>query len=695
MGGEGVTWVGQSHFTTDRHVFANLGDGTYFHSGLLAIRQSIAAGVNVTYKVLYNDAVAMTGGQAIGERPEGHSVLQIMQSLKAEGVTKLCLVTDEPQKYQGADLLAGVAVHHRDELDRIQREFREIAGTTAIIYDQTCATEKRRRRKRGKMEDPQKRIFINSLVCEGCGDCGEKSFCVSVLPKETEYGRKREIDQSSCNKDYSCVKGFCPSFVTVHGGALKKRKPGASVNFSTLPLPPVATALVQPWNILVTGIGGTGVVTIGALIGMAAHLEGKGATVLDQTGLAQKGGAVTCHLRIARSPNEIHAVRIAAGEADLVLGCDMVVVNDYWALSKIRAGRAHVVLNTYEAMPGTFTMKPDLAFPAKQIVDAVTFALDGAQPDVVDATDLATKLLGDSIASNLFMLGYAWQKGWVPISLDALMRAIELNAAAVEMNKTAFNWGRMAAHDIEVVRAAAGAAPSKNIATANADPLDDAAISRTLDEEIARRVAFLTDYQNAAYGNRYKALVDKVRAAEQQKSPGFTSLTEAVARYAFKLMAYKDEYEVARLYTSGEFEKRIRETFDGDYKLHFNLAPPLFAKKDAEGHLRKAEYGKWVFGAFKLLAKLKGLRGTALDVFGYTAERKGERQLIEEYFKTIDTLIATLEHDNHALAVEIASIPEAIRGYGHVKERHLAAAMTRQNDLMQAWRSPSLRTHAA
>jgi indolepyruvate ferredoxin oxidoreductase len=481
----------------------------------------------------------------------------------------------------------------------------------------------------------------------------------------------------------------------VHGGALKKRKPGASVDFSTLPLPRIATDLAQPWNILVTGIGGTGVVTIGALIGMAAHLEGKGATVLDQTGLAQKGGAVTCHLRIARSPDDIHAVRIAAGEADLVLGCDMVVVNDYWALSKIRAGRANVVLNTYEAMPGTFTMKPDLAFPAKQIVDAVTFALDGEKPELVDATDLATKLLGDSIASNLFMLGYAWQKGWVPISLDALMRAIELNAAAVEMNKSAFNWGRMAAHDIEIVRAAAGAAPSKNVATTNADPLDDVAISRTLDEEIARRVAFLADYQNAAYANRYKAVVDKVRAAEQQKAPGFTSLAEAVARYAFKLMAYKDEYEVARLYTSGEFEKRIRETFDGDYKLHFNLAPPLFAKKDAEGHLRKAEYGTWVFGAFKLLAKLKGLRGTALDVFGYTAERKSERRLIEDYFKTIDTLLATLDHDNHALAVEIASIPELIRGYGHVKERHLAAAMTRQNDLMQAWRSPSLRTHAA
>jgi indolepyruvate ferredoxin oxidoreductase len=607
------------------------------------------------------------------------------------------VMSDDIAKWSKPEMFpVGVEFVHRDELDTTQKRLREVPGTSVLIYDQTCATEKRRRRKRGKLEDPKKRIFINSLVCEGCGDCGEKSFCVSVLPKETEYGRKREIDQSSCNKDYSCVKGFCPSFVTVHGGALKKRKPGANVDFSTLPTPVIATDLAQPWNILVTGIGGTGVVTIGALIGMAAHLEGKGATVLDQTGLAQKGGAVTCHLRIARAPNEIHAVRIAAGEADLVLGCDMVVVNDYWALSKIRARRAHVVLNTYEAMPGTFTMKPDLAFPAKQIVDAVTFALDGEKPELVDATDLATRLLGDSIASNLFMLGYAWQKGWVPISLDALMRAVELNAAAVEMNKSAFNWGRMAAHDTEVVRAAASAKPSTAVATnADADPLDDGAISRTLDEEIARRIAFLADYQNAAYANRYKALVDKVRAAEQQKSPGFTSLTEAVARYAFKLMAYKDEYEVARLYTSGDFEKRIRETFDGDYKLHFNLAPPLFAKKDAEGHLRKAEYGAWVFGAFRLLAKLKGLRGTALDVFGYTAERKGERKLIAEYSATIETLLATLDHDNHALAVEIASIPEQIRGYGHVKERHLAAAMTRQNDLMQAWRRPGERVQAA
>jgi indolepyruvate ferredoxin oxidoreductase len=395
-----------------------------------------------------------------------------------------------------------------------------------------------------------------------------------------------------------------------------------------------------------------------------------------------------------------------------VLGCDMVVVNDYWALSKIRAGRAHVVLNTYEAMPGTFTTKPDLAFPAKQIVDAVTYALDGEQPDVVDATDLATKLLGDSIASNLFMLGYAWQKGWVPISLDALMRAVELNAAAVEMNKAAFNWGRMAAHDVDLVKAAADGTPMADdgvaaeasptyirdavgaASAATASPLDDSELSRTLDEQIARRVAFLTGYQNAAYANRYKALVEKVRVAEQQKSPGFTSLTEAVARYAFKLMAYKDEYEVARLYTSGEFEKRIRETFDGDYRLHFNLAPPLFARKDAEGHLRKAEYGSWVFGAFRLLAKLKPLRGTALDVFGYTAERKRERALIEDYFRTVETLVASLDHENHALAVEIASLPEQIRGYGHVKERHLAAAELRAEQLMDAWRRPAARDAA-
>jgi indolepyruvate ferredoxin oxidoreductase len=704
MGGEGVTWCGQAPFTETKHVFQNLGDGTYFHSGSLAIRQAIAAKVNITYKILYNDAVAMTGGQPVDGTL---TVPDIAHQVRSEGVQTIVVVSDDVAKWSRPEIFpAGVEFVHRDELEAVQKRLRETPGVTVLIYDQTCATEKRRRRKRGKMADPNKRIFINSLVCEGCGDCGEKSFCVSVLPKETEYGRKREIDQSNCNKDFSCVKGFCPSFVSVVGGGLKKNKGRADVDFSTLPAPAFASDLAQPWNILVTGIGGTGVVTIGALIGMAAHLEGKGGTVLDQTGLAQKGGAVTCHLRIARQPADIHAVRIAAGEADLVLGCDMVVVNDYWALSKIRAGRARVVLNTYEAMPGTFTTRPDMQFPAQQIVDAVTQALGGEKPELVDATELATALLGDSIATNLFMLGLAWQKGWVPLSLEALMRAVELNGAAVEMNKAAFNWGRLAAHDIARVREAAGLAaprtPSGAIPlalpvrrSAAAAPLDDATPSATLEEAIERRVAFLTAYQNAAYAAKYRALVDKVRAAEQARTPGESKLTEAVARYAFKLMAYKDEYEVARLYTSGEFEQRIRNTFEGDYKLHFNLAPPLFARRDADGHLKKAEYGPWVFGAFKLLARLRFLRGTAFDVFGYTAERRMERRLIADYANTLDELIAGLSRENHALAVDIASVPERIRGYGHVKERHLAEAAKRRDDLLAAWRTPAAARAAA
>ena len=730
MGGEGATWCGQAPFTETKHVFQNLGDGTYFHSGSLAIRQAIAAKVNITYKILYNDAVAMTGGQPVDGTL---TVPDIAAQMRAEGVQSIVVVSDDIEKWSRPEIFPdGVEFVHRDELDALQKRMREIPGVSVLIYDQTCATEKRRRRKRGKMEDPKKRVFINSLVCEGCGDCGEKSFCVSVLPRETEYGRKREIDQSGCNKDYSCVKGFCPSFVTVHGGGLKKaRKTAASeVDFDSLPMPVFASDLDRPWNILVTGIGGTGVVTIGALIGMAAHLEGKGSTVLDQTGLAQKGGAVTCHLRIAREPSGIHAVRIAAGEADLVLGCDMVVVNDYWALSKIRAGRSNVVLNTYEAMPGTFTTQPDMQFPARKIIDAVRTALDGGAPELVDATQLGTALLGDTIAANLFMLGYAWQKGWVPVSYDALMRAIELNGAAIEMNRKAFNWGRMGAHDAARVRRAAGLAdaPLENGAiplnlpvrrtpnpllpsgegarradegtrspapATTAEALDDLTLSRSLDEQIARRAQFLTGYQNAAYAKRYLALVDKVRRVEQERTPGFDTLSRAVARYAFKLMAYKDEYEVARLYTSGDFEKKIRETFEGDFKIHFHLAPPLLAKKDAEGNLRKAEYGPWVFKAFRVLARLKGLRGGPLDIFGYTAERRMERQLVSRYFSQVDELLRGLDSANHALAVDIASIPEHIRGYGHIKERFHAEAMQRQDALLEAWRNPAAGRDAA
>ncbi len=481
------------------------------------------------------------------------------------------------------------------------------------------------------------------------------------------------------------MQGFCPSFVTIHGGELKKRK-GASnaIDFSTLPLP-VIPKLERPWNILVTGIGGTGVVTIGALVGMAAHLEGKGATILDQTGLAQKGGAVTCHIRIANAPAEIHAVRIAAGEADLVLGCDMVVVNDYWALSKIRKDRTHVVLNTYEAMPGTFTRNADMQFPAQQIIAAVRLALGNKDPDLVDATEIATALLGDSIATNLFVLGFAWQKGWVPVSLEALMRAIELNAAAVEMNKSAFNWGRLAAHDMNAVRVNAGlgsvSAPSTEL------PINDRYLSTSVDEQIERRVRFLTDYQDAAYADKYRALVDRVRTGEKRAVNGTTSLTEAVARYAFKLMAYKDEYEVARLYTNGEFLRQIEGNFGGNYRIAFNLAPPLFSRRDENGRLVKREYGAWMFTAFKFLAKLKGLRGGSFDIFGKTAERRMERKLVADYFATVEQLIDGLNESNHALAVEIAKIPEQIRGYGHVKEEHLAKTRVRWEELMAAWRT--------
>jgi indolepyruvate ferredoxin oxidoreductase len=737
MGGEGVTWAGQAPFTDTPHVFQNLGDGTYFHSGSLAIRQAVAAGVNITYKILYNDAVAMTGGQPVDGTL---SVPQIAHQMRSEGVQAIAVVSDEIGKWSDRSIFPpGVEFLDRRELDAVQKRLREVKGVSILVFDQTCATEKRRRRKRGKLPDPAKRVVINSLVCEGCGDCGKKSFCVSVLPKETEFGRKREIDQSNCNKDYSCVEGFCPSFVTVHGGSPRKgRKVSAAERLSGLPMPTPAGDLSRPWNILITGVGGTGVVTIGALIGMAGHLEGRGATVLDQTGLAQKGGAVTTHIRIARSPGDIHAVRIAAGEADLVLGCDMVVVNDYWALSKIRAGRTKVVLNTYEAMPGTFTTRPDMQFPAAGIVQAVRTALGGdARPGdrlvQVDATRLATALMGDAIAANLFMLGHAWQQGLVPLSLDALMRAVELNGAAVEMNKAAFAWGRLAAIDPAAVADAAGIAanpptaaestvhalpllaprPSEGhesglndalAATPATDelrhvpahagaaevaflPLDDARLSRSLDELVARRVAFLTGYQGARYAGRYADLVARVRQVESARAPGSSDLAEAVARYAFKLMAYKDEYEVARLYTSGEFRRRLEQQFEGDYTLRFHLAPPLLARKDANGHLVKREFGPWVFTAFRMLAKLRFLRGTPLDVFGYTAERRGERALVDQYFATVERMLEGLDAGNAALAAQIASIPEVIRGYGHVKDAHLHQARAREAELLGRWDS--------
>ena len=677
MGGEGVPWVGISPFTEMKHVFANLGDGTYYHSGLLAIRAAVAAGVNITYKILFNDAVAMTGGQPM-DGPL--TVPMLTRQVAAEGVKKVVVVTDEPEKYDAMmGFEEGVTVHHRDDLDAVQRDLREIAGTTVLIYDQTCAAEKRRRRKRGTFPDPQKRVVINELVCEGCGDCSVKSNCLSVVPLETEFGRKRAIDQSTCNKDYSCVKGFCPSFVTVEGGQLRKRRPVVKEVLAALPQPSLPV-IERPYGILVTGVGGTGVVTIGAILGMAAHIEGKGAAVLDMAGLAQKGGSVYSHIRIAHQPEELHAVRIAAGDAKLVLGCDMIVAASDEAIAKMQSGFTRAVINGDVATTGGFTKDPDLQMPTNEMAGAIREACGPGAADFVDAGALATALLGDSIATNLFMVGYAWQKGLIPIGEAAIMQAIELNGAAVEANKKAFEWGRRAAVDVVSVQRAATPPEARP---------ESQRLSQTLEETISRRRVFLAAYQNEAYARRYEDFVARVRTAEQSKAPGSTQLTSVVARYLFKLMAYKDEYEVARLYTDTDFLKRVENQFEGDYRLKLHLAPPLWAKTDPQtGEPRKRQFGAWMLSAMRVLARLRFLRGTPLDVFGYSAERRMERQLIADYERVVTELLETLNASRVPLAAEIAAIPEFIRGYGPVKERHLADAKAREAQLLSQWRDP-------
>jgi indolepyruvate ferredoxin oxidoreductase len=674
MGGEGAPWIGQAPFTSEKHIFANLGDGTYYHSGIMAIRAAVAAKVNITYKILYNDAVAMTGGQPF-DGPV--SPAMIAQQVAAEGVAKIVVVTDEPDKYPAGYFAAGTEIHHRDKLDGVQRQLRDVPGVTVLLYDQTCAAEKRRRRKRGKYPDPAKRVVINELVCEGCGDCGVKSNCVSVAPVETEFGRKRTIDQSSCNKDYSCIRGFCPSFVTVEGGSLRKPKKAAAADLTALPEPALASA-AEPYGVLVTGIGGTGVVTIGALLGMAAHLEGKGASVLDMTGLAQKNGAVVSHIRIARTPEQLHATRIAAGDAKLVLACDILTGVGYEAIAKMQKGVTKALVNTALVMPADFTRNADLKFPLGSMEQEIKDAVAPGDAEFVDATRLATGLMGDSIATNLFMVGYAYQRGLLPLSEAAIVRAIELNATAVESNKQSFRWGRLAAVDPQRVLAAA--IPSEKP--------ESQRLSASLDEMIARRSEFLTAYQDARYAKRYVDFVTKVLAAETSKLPGKTALTEAVARYYFKLLAVKDEYEVARLYSDGEFAKRVAAQFEGDYTLKFHLAPPLTNRPDsATGEAPKTTYGAWMMRAFGLLARMKGLRGTALDIFGRTPERRMERQLVTDYEALIDETLPRLAAHNHAIAVELASIPEHIRGFGHVKERHLKAAKEKEAQLVAAFRS--------
>jgi indolepyruvate ferredoxin oxidoreductase len=670
MGAEGVPWVGQAPFTNEKHIFANLGDGTYYHSGILAIRAAVAAKVNMTYKILYNDAVAMTGGQ----RHDGPlDPAMISRQIAAEGVKPIVVVTDEPEKYPaGVNWAPGVTVRHRDELDAVQRELRQTPGVSALIYDQTCASEKRRRRKRNEFPDPAKRAVINEMVCEGCGDCSVKSNCLSVEPLETEFGRKRVINQSSCNKDFSCVKGFCPSFVTVEGGRLKKGRSAAKVadDFSAL-AEAVPAALDGSYGILITGIGGTGVITIGQILGVAAHLEGKGVTVLDMSGLAQKYGAVMSHVQIAARPEDMHATRLDTGGARLVLGCDLVVTASGEALAKTAQTRTRALVNASLTPTAEFVRNPNWQLPGSDLQRDIAESVQSA--DFIPATEISTGLMGDAIATNMFMLGYAWQKGWLPLERASLERAIELNGVAVDFNKQSFLWGRRAAMDLEKV---------KRLATpAEVIPLDQH-LSRDLDELIERRTKFLTGYQNAAYGERYRALVERVRAVENQKASS-SKLAEAVARYYAKLLAYKDEYEVARLHADTPFRKKIEGMFEGDYRVVYHLAPPLLAKKDPQtGEPRKMAFGPWMLPVFRVLKSLRFLRGTALDPFGYTDERRAERALIREYEETVERLLAGLTPQNHALAVQIAAIPDEIRGYGHIKARTLEPARKKRDELL-------------
>ena len=685
MGAEGVDWVAASRFTRERHVFQNLGDGTYFHSGLLAIRQAVAAGTNITYKVLYNDAVAMTGGQPVDGQL---SVAEIARQVQAEGANEVAIVSDDIDKYLGqhGQFPPGTTFHDRSEMDAVQRRLREREGVTLLIYDQTCAAEKRRRRKKGEMDDPKRRIFINPQVCEGCGDCGVQSNCLSVLPLETDWGRKRAIEQTSCNKDYSCVNGFCPSFVSVEGAVLKKPQ-GALFSAEVLTRELATIGEARPWHwtgpfdMLVTGVGGTGVVTVGALITMAAHLEGKQASVLDFMGFAQKGGAVLSFVRVAPTADLLNQVRIDTQQADIVLACDMVVGASPEALGTVKHGRTEIIANHHAIPTAAFVRHPDATLHADALLAKMHFATGAQRVRTIDAQGIAERLLGDTMPSNIVMLGAAWQAGLVPVSLAALERAIELNAVAVEANKTALALGRLAL-----------AAPQA-LARLVAPP---AALPEALEGEqglIQRRIRFLTEYAGSAYAGRYAEFVERVRQAEAAL-PGDAgrslNLTRAVAFNLAKLMAVKDEYEVARLHTSAEFEAQLRAQFDGWSGLRFHLAPPGIARPGPDGKPRKISFGPWMQRAFKLLARLRGLRGTPLDPFGRSEERRLERALIDEYRGHVEMLLATLDAERLPIAIRIAKVPESIRGYGHVKHANIVAARANWQALFDRWHGRDL-----
>jgi indolepyruvate ferredoxin oxidoreductase len=684
MGGEGLQWVGAAPFSTTEHVFQNLGDGTYQHSGLLAIRAAVASKANITFKILYNDAVAMTGGQPA----EGViDPARITRQLAAEGVRAIRVVSDDPTKWTIAEGVAdGVQVHHRDALDAVQRELRIIPGVTAILYEQTCAAEKRRRRKRGEFPDPNRRLFINPRVCEGCGDCSVQSNCISVEQLPTPYGTKRRINQSSCNKDFSCVKGFCPSFVEIEGGALRKPdgdrlKVIEAEQFPLLPLPAFAP-LAGVYNIYIAGIGGLGVLTVGALIGTAAYLDGKVSTVLDFTGLAQKNGAVVSQVRLAPSGQSIHAVRIGVGEIDLLLGTDSVVAANAETQIKLSPGRSAMVLNIDETPTADIVFDRDATLPTARIVETL-MGRTGGRGLLLRATSIAEGLFGNNVAANTLLLGYAWQKGLVPLSVDAIRGAIKANGAAVTLNLRAFDWGRFAAVDLAEVERIAGLGL-------------DLEEPETLDALVQRRFEDLVSYQDAAYASRYRAVVDQVRQAAQQHGAPGDAFVEAVARNAYKLMAYKDEYEVARLYADPAFRAALGAQFSDAKRLSVYLAPPLLSHIDPRtGRPAKRKFGPWVFRAFSLLARMKWLRGSWADPFGYMQERRAERALADNYLELALELAKELTPERLEIAIELARYPNAIRGYGPVKEAAMAEAEKRKQQLLARFQAPRTAVPAA
>jgi indolepyruvate ferredoxin oxidoreductase len=670
MGGEGVQWIGQAPFTEEPHVFANLGDGTYFHSGILAIRAAVSAGVDITYKLLFNDAVAMTGGQQLDGRL---SVPQLTHQLASEGVQRIAVVADAPDRYPtDTPFATGTTLHDRSALGAVQRELREAGGCSVLIYDQTCAALLRRRRKRGLAPEPSRRVFINEAVCEGCGDCSDRSNCVSIEPVDTEFGRKRRIEQTSCNMDEACLSGLCPALVTVSGGRLRRASGEGPPASLLAALPAVPTVPPEaPWNIVITGIGGSGVVTLGALLGMAAHLEGRGASVLDMTGLAQKGGAVISHVRIGGGPVAAHTPRVPTARAHALIACDLVVAASRDCAVLLDPGGSRCVVNTHLAPTAEFVRNGDVRYDPGALLALVHE--HSRELSAVDATRLSSRLLGDGVTTNVFTLGYAFQKGLVPLSVQALERAILLNGVAVEANLRAFRWGRLAAHDEAAVQG-----------TIRAESGSEAPRSTGLEALISGREHELVAYQDAALARRYRAGVEAVRKIEQHLLPGRTALTEAVARSYFSLLACKDEYEVARLYTNGAFEARLSDQFEGDYRIELHLAPPLFARPDpATGRPRKRAYGPWMLRLMKGLARCKRLRGTPFDVFGYTRERRLERRLVTDFETTLRALLHSLSTGNHALAVEIASLPQRIRGFGSVKHAAVLRASAREKELLE------------